>query len=411
MVNTPIPHSLKSEAKKAAKILKEFTVPTAKMGPDKLIPAGILMKAKGLAIITVIKAGFLVTARGGSGIVIAKLDDGLNSDWSAPSAIGIAGLGGGFEVGAEVTDFVIILNKRSAVDAFSKGGNLTLGGNFTIAAGPLGRNLEADVAVRSTAAIFTYSKTRGIFAGISVEGSGLIERKDANRKFYGRDIRAYEILRGDVDPPKECECLYDVLDMHKRAAEKELVRMAKREALKHTEEQRGMLKEKFGGFTSSFKSGHKSKSKSKSDQSPGKDWDDSSPEPSPKAVKRVSEVRTTRTVTTKTHSTGRRSVEKSVTQSSGSKSVGKSTYQSRIVTRTKRSASGASNTSTGSDDSWELKVTAIHPFHGQIPCDLSFKPGDEITVTMRTDTQNDWWEGQLQGKVGIFPANFVRLNT
>ena len=83
---------------------------------------------------------------------------------------------------SQVTDFVIILNKRSAVDAFSKGGNLTLGGNFTIAAGPLGRNLEADVAVRSAAAIFTYSKTRGIFAGISVEGSGLIERKDANRK-------------------------------------------------------------------------------------------------------------------------------------------------------------------------------------------------------------------------------------
>ena len=83
---------------------------------------------------------------------------------------------------SQVTDFVIILNKRSAVDAFSKGGNLTLGGNFTIAAGPLGRNLEADVALRSTAAIFTYSKTRGLFAGISIEGSGLIERKDANKK-------------------------------------------------------------------------------------------------------------------------------------------------------------------------------------------------------------------------------------
>ena len=77
---------------------------------------------------------------------------------------------------------MIILNKRSAVEAFSKGGNLTLGGNFTVAAGPLGRNLEADVAVRGTAAIYTYSKTRGLFAGISVEGSGLIERKDANRK-------------------------------------------------------------------------------------------------------------------------------------------------------------------------------------------------------------------------------------
>ena len=83
---------------------------------------------------------------------------------------------------SQVTDFVIILNSQAAVDAFSKGGNLTLGGNFTIAVGPLGRNIEGDVAVRSPAAIYTYSKTKGIFAGISVEGSALIERKDANRK-------------------------------------------------------------------------------------------------------------------------------------------------------------------------------------------------------------------------------------
>lgn len=412
MVNTPIPHSLKSEAKKAAKILKEFTVPTAKMGPDKLIPAGIFMKAKGLAIITVIKAGFLVTARGGSGIVIAKLDDSINSDWSAPTAIGIAGLGGGFEVGAEVTDFVIILNKRSAVDAFSKGGNLTLGGNFTIAAGPLGRNLEADVALRSTAAIFTYSKTRGIFAGISIEGSGLIERKDANKKFYGRDIRAYEILRGDVDPPRECDCLYEVLDMHKRAAEREMVKIAKREALKHTEEERSMLREKFGNLTSPFKSSRKN-SKSSSERSEGRDWD-SSPEPSPKSSKRVTEVKkTTRTMTTRNQSTsGSRRTE---TRTAGSRTETRSAasrtmYQSKTVTR-RRSASGASNFSTGSDDSWELRVTAIHPFQGQIPCDLSFKPGDEIVVTTRTDTQNDWWEGRLKGKTGIFPANFVRLKT
>ena len=83
----------------------------------------------------------------------------------------------------QVTDFVIILNTRSAVDAFSKGGNLTLGGNFTIAVGPLGRNAEADVSVRSPAAIYTYSKTKGLFAGISIEGSALIERKDANKKY------------------------------------------------------------------------------------------------------------------------------------------------------------------------------------------------------------------------------------
>ena len=65
-------------------------------------------------------------------------------------------------------------------------------------------------------------------------------------RFYGRDIRAFEILRGDVRPPRECDCLYEVLDMHRRAAERELVKIAKREALKRTEEERSMLKEKFG---------------------------------------------------------------------------------------------------------------------------------------------------------------------
>ncbi|CAG2252362.1 SH3YL1 [Mytilus edulis] len=221
MVNTPIPHSLKSEAKKAAKILNDFSVPSAKAGPDKLIPSGVLLKAKGLAILTVVRAGFLVTARAGSGIVIAKLNDDLvDAEWSAPSALGIAGLGGGFEIGAEVTDFVILLMSRSSVEAFSKGGNLTLGGNLSIAAGPLGRNIEADVAVRSPAAIYTYSKTKGLFAGISIEGSALIERKDANKKFYGQEIRAYQILSGEVDPPTECLPLYQANKVTQSVGEK-----------------------------------------------------------------------------------------------------------------------------------------------------------------------------------------------
>ena len=87
-----------------------------------------------------------------------------------------------FNLHWQVTDFVIILNSSSAVSAFSKGGNLTLGGNFSVAAGPVGRNVEADVAVRSPAAIYTYSKTKGLFVGISIEGSYLVERKEANQK-------------------------------------------------------------------------------------------------------------------------------------------------------------------------------------------------------------------------------------
>uniref|UniRef100_A0A8C5PF04 SH3 domain-containing YSC84-like protein 1 n=1 Tax=Leptobrachium leishanense TaxID=445787 RepID=A0A8C5PF04_9ANUR len=209
-VNNPIPSNLKSEAKKAAKILREFTEISSRNGPDIIIPAHVIAKAQGLAILSVIKAGFLVTARGGSGIVLARLPTGA---WSAPSAIGIAGLGGGFEIGIEVSDLVVILNHRRAVEAFAKGGNLTLGGNFTVAIGPLGRNLEGDVAIRSSAAVYTYCKSRGLFAGISLEGSGLIERKETNRKFYCQDdIRAYDILFGEVHRPAQAEELYEILD-------------------------------------------------------------------------------------------------------------------------------------------------------------------------------------------------------
>ncbi|XP_020032208.1 SH3 domain-containing YSC84-like protein 1 isoform X2 [Castor canadensis] len=226
-MNNPIPSNLKSEAKKAAKILREFTEITSRNGPDKIIPAHVIAKAKGLAVLSVIKAGFLVTARGGSGIVLARLPDGK---WSAPSAIGIAGLGGGFEIGIEVSDLVIILNYDRAVEAFAKGGNLTLGGNFTVAVGPLGRNLEGNVALRSSAAVFTYCKSRGLFAGISLEGSCLIERKETNRKFYCQDIRAYDILFGDIPRPAQAEDLYEILDSFTEKYESEGQRINARKA-------------------------------------------------------------------------------------------------------------------------------------------------------------------------------------
>ncbi|XP_053565711.1 SH3 domain-containing YSC84-like protein 1 isoform X2 [Bombina bombina] len=197
-MNNPIPSNLKSEAKKAAKILKEFTEITSRTGPDKIIPR-----------------------------------------WSAPSAIGVAGLGGGFEIGIEVSDLVIILNHKRAVKAFAKGGNLTLGGNFTVAMGPLGRNLEGDLAIRSSAAVYTYCKSRGLFLGISLEGSALIERKDTNRKFYCQeDIRAYDILFGDVPCPEQANELYEILESFTETYEYEEQNRNMRKAAREQREQR-----------------------------------------------------------------------------------------------------------------------------------------------------------------------------
>uniref|UniRef100_A0A3Q3EIT8 SH3 domain-containing YSC84-like protein 1 n=1 Tax=Labrus bergylta TaxID=56723 RepID=A0A3Q3EIT8_9LABR len=313
-VNNPIPGNLKSETKKVAKILRDFTEISNRNGPDKLIPAHVIAKAEGLAIITVIKAGFMITARGGSGIVIARLAD---RRWSAPSAIGIAGLGGGFEIGVEVSDLVIILNQRRAIEAFTKGGNLTLGGNCTVAVGPVGRNVEADVLVRSTAAVFTYCRSRGLFAGISLEGSYLIERKDTNKKFYGREIRASAILNGDVEPPPECFNLYHILEQ----------------------------------YTEAYCA----------------DW-------------------TAKNMRHRTKTSLRHSVYFGFFKTSSPIGPGPS----------------------GGGASGQLVVTATHPFTGEQPGDLSFVPGDHITIVTKTESQYDWWEGQLaDGRVGIFPANFV----
>ncbi len=157
--------------------------------PEKGIPSRILRNARGLAIISVVKAGFIISGKAGEGVVVARTEHG----WSGPSFIGTGGAGWGPQIGAQVTDFVIVLNNERAVRAFSKGGNVTLGADASVAAA------EADVTPR--AAIYTYSKTKGLFLGASLEGAVIGTRKDANERYYRRQVTSYDILRGRVAPP------------------------------------------------------------------------------------------------------------------------------------------------------------------------------------------------------------------
>ncbi|KAL1943866.1 hypothetical protein VTO73DRAFT_3684 [Trametes versicolor] len=198
--NTPLPQPLPKECAKAAQIFKSF-VDSGNNGLDGVIPRSVLENAKGFAIFTIFKAGFLFSARAGSGIVIAKLEDGT---WSAPSAIGTAGLGVGGQAGAEMTDFLVVLNSRSAVKSFMSAGSLTLGGNLSIAVGPLGRNGEAIGSLNTSgkvAAMYSYSKTRGLFGGVSIEGSVIVERQDANAQAYRTDVSVKQLLSGAIPPP------------------------------------------------------------------------------------------------------------------------------------------------------------------------------------------------------------------
>lgn len=215
-VNSPLPSDLVSQVNKAAKVLGSFADPEkAEGGLDNVIPKEVLVNAKGIAIFTVVKAGFFWSGRVGSGLVVAKLSDG---SWSSPSLINIGGVGFGAQLGADVTDFLIVLNTEDAVKAFCRGENITLGGNLSVSAGPVGFGHEYSGSLYEGAALFSYSKSRGLFAGVSVEGTILIERKDANKTFYGREISAEEILSGKTDKPSSISILYETI---KKAEERE----------------------------------------------------------------------------------------------------------------------------------------------------------------------------------------------
>lgn len=196
---------LAKDIDRAAKIIDEFNEI-----PEQSIPADVLKNCKGLAILTVGKAGFILSGRGGTGVVVAKTEQG----WSAPSAIGTGGGGIGFQIGAQITDFVVVLNTADAVDAFSRGGNVTLGGALSVAAGPVGRTAEG--AVTPLAAVYTYSRSKGAFAGISLEGTVVAERKKANEAYYGQAVRSYEILTGKVNTPNSANVLIQTLEKYQK---------------------------------------------------------------------------------------------------------------------------------------------------------------------------------------------------
>ncbi|MGD9765752.1 MAG: YSC84-related protein [Candidatus Binatia bacterium] len=181
---------MQDQVDQAAAVIERF-----REMPEQGVPESVLKDAKGLAILTVLKAGFIFSGQGGWGVVVARTPHG----WSGPSAIGTGGAGFGLQIGAEVTEFVLVLNTPEAVEAFSKGANISLGAALSVAAGPVGRTGGANVM--PIAAVYTYSRSQGLFAGASLEGTVIAARDSQNREYYGREVTPREILSGKVKPP------------------------------------------------------------------------------------------------------------------------------------------------------------------------------------------------------------------
>jgi lipid-binding SYLF domain-containing protein len=159
--------------------------------PDKAIPLSILQKAEAIAVFPgTIKAGLGIGGQRGRGIVSARRPNG---NWSSPAFLTLTGGSFGLQIGAQATDIVLVIMNRRGLDNLL-GNEFKIGAETSIAAGPVGRSAEASTDIQLRAEILSYSRARGLFAGVSLAGSAVREDEDANKAFYGRPLRNREIV-------------------------------------------------------------------------------------------------------------------------------------------------------------------------------------------------------------------------
>jgi SH3 domain-containing YSC84-like protein 1 len=194
--------------------IKNATVMIQRMSSQKgeeRIPADMLEIAKGVAFLTVVKIGMMFTGKYGTGLVVSRLPDG---SWSAPSAITVSGFGWGLQFGGEITDVMLVLATESAVEAFKSRGQMSIGAELGVSAGPYGRAVESDITAgnKGAAHAFSYAHSQGLFIGASLEACVIGQRRDVNRVFYGQRVKAGDLLGGKHPRPRGAEVLYKALD-------------------------------------------------------------------------------------------------------------------------------------------------------------------------------------------------------
>ena len=181
--------------------------------PETRIPQSLLAGAQGIVVVPqALKAGLVVGGEYGRGVMSVRESDGT---WSAPVFVTLAGGSLGYQIGAQATDFVIVFKNRKGIEGITKG-KFTLGADASVAAGPVGRNAEAATDVKLDAEVYSYSRSRGLFAGIALKGATLQIDHDSDAQFYGRsDIRPDDILAGrNIEPPAAAVNFQKTLDRY-----------------------------------------------------------------------------------------------------------------------------------------------------------------------------------------------------
>jgi lipid-binding SYLF domain-containing protein len=193
----------------SASVLKEILT-----APDQSIPQDLLDQAHCVVVVPGLKKGaFVVGAKYGRGFVVCRHERGHG--WGAPAAIRIEGGSFGFQIGGSETDLVLLVMNKRGMDKLLES-KFTLGGAAEVAAGPVGRSNTAQTDAKMTAKILSYSRSRGIFAGISLQGATLREDLDENEALYGRRYSNRSILTDDVPAPPAQSELVSVLNRYSR---------------------------------------------------------------------------------------------------------------------------------------------------------------------------------------------------
>jgi lipid-binding SYLF domain-containing protein len=180
--------------------------------PDD-IPQNLVDKADCVIVIpSVLKAAFIVGGSYGRGAMTCRSGDDFQGPWGAPTMMALEGASVGFQIGGQATDFVLlVMNKEGAASILSS--KVKLGGDASAAAGPVGRDAEAATDASLRAEVLTYSRARGLFAGISLEGSTLRPDNDANERIYGKRLPAKDIaLHSAVPVPPSANLLTATLN-------------------------------------------------------------------------------------------------------------------------------------------------------------------------------------------------------
>jgi lipid-binding SYLF domain-containing protein len=195
--------------KSAGTVLKEI------MNIPDDIPQSLIDKADCVIVYpTVLKAAFVVGVSYGRGVMSCRGGANFRGPWSAPSMMALEGASFGLQAGGQATDFVILVMNDSGANAILAS-KVKLGGDASVAAGPVGRNASAETDVTMRAEMLTYSRARGLFAGISLAGSTVRPDNDANERIYGKKVSARDIvLHGAVRPTADATLLLDTLRAH-----------------------------------------------------------------------------------------------------------------------------------------------------------------------------------------------------